>query len=58
MRMISGGKWAPLQLIAIVVLPHAALVVIGERAYRKSAQMKIATKPSEEQQSIAACMWG
>jgi hypothetical protein len=26
--MISGGKWAPLKLIAIVVLPHESSVVM------------------------------
>jgi hypothetical protein len=30
MRMISGGKWAPLKLIAIVALPHDARLLREE----------------------------
>jgi hypothetical protein len=30
MRMTSGGKWAPLKLIAIVALPHDARLLREE----------------------------
>src|SRR4029453_5703924 len=35
MRMISGGKWAPLKLIAIVALPLFVLDHLGGRSYPK-----------------------
>src|SRR5436309_2137041 len=34
-RMISGGKWAPLKLIAIVALPLIVLDHLNRRAYPK-----------------------
>src|SRR5215831_6923192 len=36
-RMISLGKWAPLKLTAMVVLPHGFNVGHSKRAYLKSA---------------------
>src|SRR5262245_7782918 len=39
--MTSGGKWAPLKLIAIVGLPHTVTLGHGGRAYRKLSPLKI-----------------
>src|SRR5947207_4191677 len=40
MRMISGGKWAPLTLIAIVALPLCVLDHLSGRAYSKCVPNK------------------
>src|SRR5215471_21558787 len=45
MRMTSGGKWAPLKLIAIVLLPHdVPLVMKGDHTVN-GLKGKLATKP-------------
>jgi len=46
--MTSGGKCAPLKLTAIVSLPHDESLLTGGGSYRKSLQIKIATKPLKE----------
>jgi hypothetical protein len=45
--MISGGKWAPLKLIAIVVLPHDARLVMEGDHTANGLKCKFATKPSK-----------
>src|SRR6266567_989139 len=45
MRMISGGKWAPLKLIAIVALPHDALLVMEGEHTPNGLKCKFATEP-------------
>src|SRR5437764_14450443 len=45
MRMISGGKWAPLKLIAIVVLPHGVLLVMAGDHTANGLKCNFATKP-------------
>src|SRR6266436_7868552 len=44
-RMMSCGKWAPLQLIAIVVLPHDAPLVMKGDHTANGLKCKFATKP-------------
>jgi hypothetical protein len=43
--MTSGGKCAPLKLIAIVVLPHDVPLVMEEDHTAKGLKRKLATKP-------------
>src|SRR2546426_10412742 len=43
--MMSCGKWAPLKLIAIVVLPHDAPLVMKGDHTAKGLKCKFATKP-------------
>src|SRR4029450_3245303 len=45
MRMTSLGKWAPLKLIAIVALPHAAPWVIEGEHTANGLKGKFATEP-------------
>jgi hypothetical protein len=45
MRMISGGKWAPLKLIAIVVLLHDVLLVMEGDHTANGLKYNFATKP-------------
>src|SRR5436309_2587893 len=45
MRMTSWGKWAPLKLIAIVLLPHDVSLVIEGDHTANSLKGKLATKP-------------
>jgi hypothetical protein len=45
MRMISGGKWAPLKLLAIVVLPHDVLWVMEGDHTANGLKYNFATKP-------------
>src|SRR2546428_3047281 len=45
MRMTSGGKWAPLKLIAIVLLPHDGPLVMEGDHTAKGLKGKLATKP-------------
>ena len=47
MRMISGGKWAPLKLIAIVVLLHDVLLVMEGDHTANGLKYNFATKPLE-----------
>jgi len=44
--MTSGGKCAPLKLIAIVVLPHDVPLVMEEDHTAKGLKRKLATKPA------------
>src|SRR5262250_1247107 len=46
MRITSGGKWAPLKLIAIVALPLCAPWVTEGDHTPKWPQRKLATKPA------------
>src|SRR4029453_14897945 len=46
-RMTSGGKCAPLKLIAIVVLPHDVPLVMEEDHTAKGLKRKLATKPDD-----------
>jgi hypothetical protein len=43
--MMSCGKWAPLKLIAIVMLPHDAPLVMKEDHTANGLKCKFATKP-------------
>src|SRR5262245_59414300 len=45
MRITSGGKWAPLKLIAILALPLYARWVIGRDHSTNRLKRKFATKP-------------
>jgi len=46
--MTSGGKCAPLKLIAIVSLPHALPLIIAQEHTANSLKGKLATKPFYE----------
>jgi hypothetical protein len=46
--MTSGGKCAPLKLIAIVVLPHDVPLVMEEDHTAKGLKRKLATKPDDD----------
>jgi hypothetical protein len=52
-RMTSGGKCAPLKLIAIVLLPHAVPVIMGEDHTAKGLKGKLATKPRNAPWSVS-----
>ena len=43
--MMSCGKWAPLKLIAIVVIPHDAPLVMKGDHTANGLKCKFATKP-------------
>src|SRR5215470_9726645 len=45
MRMTSWGKWAPLKLIAIVLLPHDGPLVMEGDHTANGLKGKLATKP-------------
>src|SRR5215510_1379721 len=45
MRRTSGEKWAPLKLIAIVLLPHDGPLVTEGDHTAKGLKGKLATKP-------------
>jgi hypothetical protein len=47
MSIISAGKWAPLQLIAIVALPHDGLWGMEEDRTAHGLKEKLATKPGK-----------
>src|SRR5215468_9721462 len=47
MRMTSWGKWAPLKLIAIVLLPHDGPLVMEGDHTAKGLKGKLATKPTK-----------
>src|SRR5262245_4287501 len=46
-KMTSGGKWAPLKLIAIVALPHEVPLVIEGDHTANGLTGKFATEPSD-----------
>src|SRR5262249_36258470 len=48
MRMTSWGKWAPLKLIAIVLLPHDGPLVMEGDHTANGLKGKLATKPVTE----------